>query len=550
MRKLWRQRDLAGVRSRRLHRAAQLVSLLTVHADAERMQGVILPEEAESVAHYLGKFCFDFDPRQGTRVGRLEVFLDHLPSTNSTSDRGWYFATYDDEDSHWWHARHVWASATCKQFLDLASGSSRLQTNSAEDANAADINMFITERLRPRFWYFVLLSCNPDVSWTEPVTYIVHATNLLRGSQSEFSMDQQGLLALHATATVQFAVLGAAQAYMAVRRFGYGAFRSRPLLTMLLWSCAGSSTGALCLTLHYTQFMKDGEGFLFLATLGGILLCLAKAILMTLQLVAAKGWGLLRSPQELFHRRLTTCLLVGIVFASIAVEIHGRFFNQRDWNTTLYFYSSWSGIVILLLNTCMSIVAFWSMLGACKQEGSPDVRSFNLMIILVSMLYFLTLPVICTLATVLAPWVRRKVVAGTETASRFFVTMMLAWVLRPSRVDAMIDARMVVPERREQAVELADPISGQGEITPTQSNVSRHSEPPNVTATGSMRAGIPTATQQIRSAPPAVALQSVQPSQSAPRAQPLLQVAMPGSLEKGTHSSVENSVSSNEEAFH
>eukprot|EP00435_Cladocopium_sp_Y103_P009180 s1849_g2.t1 len=63
----------------------------------------------------------------------------------------------------------------------------------------------------------------------------------------------------------------------------------------------------------------------------------------------------------------------------------------------------------------------------------------------VSILYFLSLPLVCILASMLSPWVRAKYVDRTEVLCRFTATLLLGYLLRPSRMDAMLSARMQAP---------------------------------------------------------------------------------------------------------
>merc|ERR1719282_1540212 len=133
-------------------------------------------------------------------------------------------------------------------------------------------------------------------------------------------------------------------------------------------------------------------------------------------------------------------LLGTIVLISMACEIHAEY--SHDWSTTIYLYESYPGLAILLLNVVLFTEAWRSMRETYRHETSEEVRVFYVIISAASLLYFLTLPVMCMLAAALKPWARAKYVDRAEVLSRFAATALLSFCLRPSRLDAMVNARL------------------------------------------------------------------------------------------------------------
>lgn len=132
-----------------------------------------------------------------------------------------------------------------------------------------------------------------------------------------------------------------------------------------------------------------------------------------------------------------------------------------DWSTTLYFYASWPGLLILTFNSLLFAEVLRATHLLYKQPNiSRAVQRFYIFTFAAAVLYFTALPVTCALAHVLHPWDRKKVVDRVELTVRFLASAILVFCLRPTRLDTMINARMEVPEKRQQAIELAGGLSG------------------------------------------------------------------------------------------
>ncbi|CAJ1404022.1 unnamed protein product [Effrenium voratum] len=420
------------------------------HAAGWRTFGVL--PNLGSFTEYVGKFCFDFKkvppgaPKPA--VGSIEVLLRGrvasarpLRATQGPpcygpceSDGGLYLFVFDDEQAHGQLVRQKFGQMSCEDMRHRANWALPIRFENSEQFLWKEN---ITEGIRPRFWYFVFAACG--VQMVVPPAFDIHATNILQGFQSEFGLDQEGTLLLQVTAAVGFLglFLGIRQANQAT---GSEALRSRSLLRILLVSASMSSIGACCLCLHWSVFASDGEGLLALQVAGVGLLAGAKSLLAILQLLLAKGWALFYSPQQLLQRQVLMGAVLLIILLSVLCELHEVLFH--DWSAQIYMYENWSGIIILMLNCCIFLEAWRSMRETFLLETSDEMRRFYVYVSGVSILYFLTLPLVCLLASMLARWVRAKYVDRAEVGCRFLATLLLAWLLRPARMDAMINARM------------------------------------------------------------------------------------------------------------
>merc|ERR1719414_844010 len=90
--------------------------------------------------------------------------------------------------------------------------------------------------------------------------YHVHAVNSQRGWESEFGMDEEGSVQLDMAVWLGFGALFWWVLGFAIKRFGHGALRTRPLLQVLLASIGLSSLGGALMLADSLTFAFDGVG--------------------------------------------------------------------------------------------------------------------------------------------------------------------------------------------------------------------------------------------------------------------------------------------------
>lgn len=414
-----------------------------------RLKGT-LPAGGE-FTEYAGKFCFDYNKAADEEAGEFHFsvsgkvltgpretkmqFSDGPPCYGPCETQGnLYLVVFDDEEKHWQRAQRDWNQLTCEEMLHFSSFAMPLTPLNGN----MNRTVFVHEKLRPRFWYFTFAACGVTIE--EQVSYELHSQNRLMGFQSEFGVDEEGILQLNLLAAGLFLAITLGLRHVARRATGAEALRSRPILRMLILSSLFSALGAACRALHYLVFSFNGYGLGFFDVLGLLWVCAAKAMLTLLQLLTAKGWSLFYGRRELTQRSLMIGALCCIILLSACCEIHADY--AQDWSTTLYLYEHWTGMLILFLNVLLFGVAWRSMCEVYARESSEEVRVFYVMISASSLVYFLTLPLLCILSAAFAPWVRAKYISRGEVAARLIATAMLAYCLRPSRLDAMVNARL------------------------------------------------------------------------------------------------------------
>merc|ERR1719330_815191 len=256
-------------------------------------------------------------------------------------------------------------------------------------------------------------------------------------------MDEEGSVALHIATLVGFGGLFFWTLFFAMKRFGHGALRERPLLRGLLAAIALSSFGGSMLLTDSLTYAFDGVGNREAAVIGTFCECISKVQIAVLQLFIARGRGFLQSPSEYSRRRVVQVAVTIYVLAAVGSEVYEQYFRHLDWSTTVYFYASWPGLLLVALNTLLFFDVMRSTLQVFKSgDLSPDLRRFYLRTAVVASLYFLALPAVVLIAKFVAPWCRSKVVDRVEVSTRFVACCMLVYCLWPSRLDLLVNARL------------------------------------------------------------------------------------------------------------
>jgi hypothetical protein len=302
--------------------------------------------------------------------------------------------------------------------------------------------ILLHEHVRPRFWFAAFVAC--DVQFVEPLAYEVHFENSLMGWQKELGVDQEGITQVHFFAAVCFGLLSVLMWRSGKRGSQGQGLRARPLLRLLVISSLFSCLGAGLRGLYFWTQVREGQGTASIDVIGLVFVCAGKAMLLLLQLLTAKGWAFFhgRDFEAMAHRQVLSVLLSAVIVVSVACEIHADY--TRDWTPTLYLYEKWSGTVLLMVHVVLCYEACRSLWMTWSKEESSELRNFYQMVLAASVVYFMTVPALCLLSPAFDPWVRDKYVVRIEVFSRLIGTLLLAFCLRPSRLDALVTGRLKV----------------------------------------------------------------------------------------------------------
>jgi hypothetical protein len=413
--------------------------------------------DGSDFAPYLGKFCFHYDST-GENVGLIQFELK--PRTYSIPKEmkehmEMFLLIFDDEDAHWQRARRDWYTSTCSEKKAMASLVTRLNVSYISTTQPIDYKINIKEKLRPRFWYFTLVSCEkPDHCWVnnqlvscsklgvipdlptpklgvwegqlrqEPMSYKLHLQNIAFGWQSEFSSDHTDMLGVCIAFCGAF-VFVAVYTHMESKK---QEVEDHPLVRMLSVSHALSFGSALSFAMYYAMLSQDGwqcSQLRFLGVLFGVMM--VSTVFLTIMMVG-EGWAEMKGfaclvKEKIRHVQMAFALAGACAFC----ELHDEF--VVDQSTKLYSYQSVPGGLALLMKVAM-FCWFWRSTQRTLDGSLGHVNQTFYKVFLWSLtLWFLSLPVIVMMAWFVNPWQRYKLVAITDLLSKLAIQALLSFLL-------------------------------------------------------------------------------------------------------------------------
>lgn len=243
----------------------------------------------------------------------------------------------------------------------------------------------------------------------------------------QFSYDEQGIGPIYIFFFVAYAVL------LAVH--GFGVWRQmkteqwHPIIRILSACIAVQLLSCLAMVIHYSIYANDGIGAPGLQGLGTLLDMASTVVLMFLLILLAKGWAITTS--YLAHKNVLIVVLALFILAYLALFIWD--YAGRDPASTLYFYESWPGIIVLVLRFATWLWFLWCLRGTIRLESLPEKRTFYFVFGGCYSLWFISLPIFVLVAFVTAPEYRFRTVTGLATAFEYLVLTAFAFLLWPSR---------------------------------------------------------------------------------------------------------------------
>lgn len=419
--------------------AAPLGAWLCGVCGAVRLQGT-LPVGPGNFSSFVGKFSFDQSVVIGNDSfglsGKVKVSI-HLEGSWADYAGELYFMVFDDEVQHW-NEGLMGSTRSPTNGCDLRAQSSRFfRVN--EKSEQHEHTFLITEKLRPRYWYFVVGGCDghsgvapepfPSGDFGLRLQYQIHAVNggsTPRGEE-EFSFDQQGLIKVHQGAAAGFAI--ALLACLWATRWGRGAqeaaIKSHPYSQLLLLSLTASLCSELLGVAYYASVASDGFGFRRVQFVGKLAAVVANCDVFLITMLASTGWGIFRV--GLLNRRslLGAIFLTGALF--VGCELHAQG-STADASTQLYTYQSTAGLLVLALKVLIFCWFACTLRATVAEESSRGKRWFFGLLAATTSLWSLMVPVTVSLAFLVSPCWRYKVVTTAEIAARLLTQAALAWL--------------------------------------------------------------------------------------------------------------------------
>mmetsp|Transcript_105961 Transcript_105961/g.341876 ORF Transcript_105961/g.341876 Transcript_105961/m.341876 type:complete len:445 (+) Transcript_105961:49-1383(+) len=369
---------------------------------------------------FLAKFCFDFD-RHST-AGYFNVTLHTLAHSEVADLR---LLLLDDQASSYPDAPGAWDAYSCEEKLAHARWS-RPVSKSLTSMEGYGWLLPISEKLRPRWWFVVLLDCSGSGAI---ISYNVHAWNPLHGWQAEFSHDHYGVLQMCASLLILYCLVGLAQ-FRAFASHCAHSTDGHPLIQVLHAGIACSSCAMFLFICHYGVFARNGRGVVFLYAMAKCCQAVSKCILFSILLLTSQGNCISRAMNAHDVRRLLR-MVTPFFLTCVGLELWGEFADSRKY-TTDFVYSTSLGKLLVYGDLLFLALFVVNIRESYTSEQDVDKLRIYRVWGSLCVLWFLVLPSVTVLAHFVAPWVRFLVAMGASSFAHVLMYSVLVVGLWPS----------------------------------------------------------------------------------------------------------------------
>jgi len=454
----------------RLHRSC-VIAVLAVGSEpvtAKLLSGStsLVPGQAKVVA----KFCFDYNPAckdhasctEPPGLADFDVFgARDSGSSSASSSSGASFvggkkvsqpdvsiALLDDEYFSYPEVSQVWGEANCSDVKKSAKKAYNLDWGQISSAKGMSLHTHIVEKVRPRWWYVALVSCSDHALEME---YRMHLENLLQGSNSQLSMDEIGAVSISLLLAILFVGLVAAHGHSFLkwgeRRCGVPAGHSLLAASLVL-----GLLGELCwlaFFMHYKASGQSADSFAFFAR---AFVAASKTLLQILLMLLAHGdcvckHGIIWARQR---EMIGGMILFGLL--GFALEVWG---DREASNTPVeYIYDTRPGVALVALE----MMWFYAYASRCWQTFSAETRQrprfFYKQYATVLSLWFVSLPLVAALASILAPWVRFRITFAVSGVAHALAAGVLVYLFQPKIAEHIFELKAKDREAVDDDAEL------------------------------------------------------------------------------------------------
>mmetsp|Transcript_85517 Transcript_85517/g.246855 ORF Transcript_85517/g.246855 Transcript_85517/m.246855 type:complete len:504 (-) Transcript_85517:118-1629(-) len=357
---------------------------------------------------FLSKFCFSFNTEGRHLAGLVDV---RVRASKVAPVHHVHLALLDDELDSYPGSRSEWDAMTCQQRLRHAKHTMFIDWQTAALPDGQEVDVHINQKLRPRWWYLVLLDCTDDEGAPDSIVeYEARFTNLQYGTLGEFSTDRRHTLPFFVLLTAAYAAMAIAQgtANEATGRTAdddSATGKAAHPFTRTL--SGGILVGLLAVALfvvHSLAYMLDGVGAPALAVLAQILSTASNFVLASLLLLVSEGKCVSYIMVAGDARRMFR-LLGPFLVACCCLELWGEYSVRQKYSTD-YVYTTPFGWALILVDLTLLARYASSMRSTFLAEKERDGGHFYCTWGILFGVWFLALPVTALLAqAVLAPYV-------------------------------------------------------------------------------------------------------------------------------------------------
>lgn len=424
----------------------------------------LVPGQAKVVA----KFCFDYNPmcKDGSTCAEppgladFHVFsardLGSFVSSSGASFNGGKkvsdpqisIALLDDEYFSYPEVSQVWGEANCSDIVKAAKKTYPLEWKRISSAKGLSVHSHVIEKVRPRWWYIALVSCSDHSLQME---YRMRLENLLQGSNSQLSMDEIGAVSISCFMALLFTGLVAAHGHSFLkwgqRRCGVPAGHSVLAASLVL-----GLFGDLCWLAFFMHYKASGEtpsSFAFLARASVVA---AKTLLQILLMLFASGECVCKHGIFWASQREMVGGMAAFGLLGFALEVWGD--REAGSSTVEYMYDTRPGVALVALE----MIWFYAYASRCWKTFSAETRQrpriFYRQYASVLSLWFVSLPLVATLASILAPWVRFRITFAVSGLAHALAAGVLVYLFQPKIAEHLFELKAKDHEAVDDQAEL------------------------------------------------------------------------------------------------
>ena len=380
-------------------------------------------------------FCFDYNPEEGSQAGTIHyLFTGDFPVGKDV-----LALSFSDQDDHWGSVFNTdtasFRDVTCEELIQYSSA----DTDAIAGVQAT---VPVTQRLRPRYWYFALACCECDEGELDEIEFQVRMLNDQTGwpaTLHEFGVDEKGLSALFVFYSIFYVIYFFLHGYALKEHLAINGIIHKFILIftgIVLFSFAS----VVLSMFHWINYGANGIGHPLLHDIGSIIDTLARILFMALLMFLSEGWTI--SAVSLPDR--SKKVIVGslsITFILYTLLLLWDFTGRRPERVvpssaqqflSYVLISIWVFFAAWFLHACMR--SFRSL--NPNDEAQKPKRNLFLFLGISYGIWIISLPVLEYIGIILSPWVYAIVVAvttNTISAIGYVIFTAIIWPTHASK---------------------------------------------------------------------------------------------------------------------
>jgi hypothetical protein len=363
--------------------------------------------------HYLGKFCVS---NQFERKGILRYKIE--ANLTKTAKMMLYLDTENKTEGAWEPVYSGKDTLDCQQLVDMNNGITTI-------VSGVEHEFTIEDDYRAYFWFMAVADC--DSKDGLDITYRLWFSNPGNIWYQQFSYDEQGVCQYYIFFTLLFLTLLTIHLVGVFQLIKMESWH--PIIRVLTTALTSQFLACLCEMIHYLIYLTDGVGSPDLKALGDLLAMITQIVIMFLCILVAKGWAITTSYLSDKNILIVATSLLLLSYLALFISDHAA----TDPASTLYFYDSVPGLIVILLRIGVTAWFLWCLRATVGFETLPEKRKFYTLFGFCYTVWFLLLPGIVALAYALPEWVRFKTVGGLSLSADALAFIVFVVILSPSR---------------------------------------------------------------------------------------------------------------------